>query len=529
MNSLLASKACDVTGVVGIACARHGCYAPNALVDLFKGEQQKNVDYAFLQAIKTTNFEEDQGILLIYDIACQYFVHFRERIRGHLSTNVAVEAAIGLFHVHAHKDECFFRFAPSFIPQSGKQIGEILESLWSAMNAISPTVRTATLAHRAEMLDDHASDSNHKKSLGMTTTLIKLYQNAKEMVVHAETYYARLTDAADANWLVLWTEAIERAEAMRSQDVAVMDIYKAEISEQASTAITATNATQSPQQEWMEMALMVEEMQLEIQAKARQARRSPMASLKEALEKSRERLAALMTQLRLLQHAAGISESARPSAIEHPSEATWIIPDVIEAAEAGEAPRAPQGIAPSIVGELPPIENQIIALPSNGNVSREHQGTELPFRIQQARRHLSRIRELIADKSFQYSHVIRVVRRTGVTTRSRATIKKLNAQIALHCHIYARARARLLILGADPSITRNLKILTPEDIKASTAIVNPNVEGSTTLELSWIWQGSQGHRFGLTREIDEAEADPSTMLECKCAYLRRLILSSSAS
>ena len=65
-NSLLASKACDVTGVVAIACARHGCYAPNALVDLFKGEQQKNVDFALLKALTMTNVSPEQGALLIY-------------------------------------------------------------------------------------------------------------------------------------------------------------------------------------------------------------------------------------------------------------------------------------------------------------------------------------------------------------------------------------------------------------------------------------------------------------------------------
>jgi len=38
-NALLASKACDITGVAAICCARHGCFVPNALVDLLKGEQ----------------------------------------------------------------------------------------------------------------------------------------------------------------------------------------------------------------------------------------------------------------------------------------------------------------------------------------------------------------------------------------------------------------------------------------------------------------------------------------------------------
>lgn len=55
--AMMHSKSCDRTGLVGIACVQHGCYALNSLVDLFKGEQQRNVDFAFLQALKTTNVD----------------------------------------------------------------------------------------------------------------------------------------------------------------------------------------------------------------------------------------------------------------------------------------------------------------------------------------------------------------------------------------------------------------------------------------------------------------------------------------
>jgi hypothetical protein len=41
--------------------------------------------------------------------------------------------------------------------------GEILETLWSTLNSISPSMRTASLAHRSEVLDDHMNDSNWKK------------------------------------------------------------------------------------------------------------------------------------------------------------------------------------------------------------------------------------------------------------------------------------------------------------------------------------------------------------------------------
>ena len=62
----------------------------------------------------------------------------------------------------------------SFILGSGIVAGEILESLWSTLNTITPSTRTATLAHRAEVIDDHATDPNHKKALAMGTHLYKM-------------------------------------------------------------------------------------------------------------------------------------------------------------------------------------------------------------------------------------------------------------------------------------------------------------------------------------------------------------------
>ena len=116
---MLFSKACDITGIVAIACAQHGCFAPNSIVDLTRGEQQKNVDWAFLESLWTTGVQNDQGVLLIYDIACQYSIHLERQISHLLPTGLEVDQAIGLFHVHAHKEKCFYQFASSFIPGAG--------------------------------------------------------------------------------------------------------------------------------------------------------------------------------------------------------------------------------------------------------------------------------------------------------------------------------------------------------------------------------------------------------------------------
>jgi hypothetical protein len=148
------------------------------------------------------------------------------------------------------------------------------------------------------------------------------------------------------------------------------------------------------------------------------------------------------------------------------------------------------------------LEDQVIPLPSNDNVEPAYAQLEVTHRISHADHHLNRIRDLIAEKSFQYSHVLRVSPRKGVNTRSRAEVKKLNLQISVHCRLYTQCRARLIKLGADQATIIRFRVLTIDDVKASTAVVNPNEPGSTRLKLSWIWQSAGGQRWGLS--LDDA-------------------------
>ena len=97
----------------------------------------------------------------------QYFIYLYSWIGHLLPHGLEIDRAIRLFHVHGHKEECFYRFAPCFIPGTGIVTGEACEPLWAKLNPITTATRTATLAHRAEVLDDHASDSNHKKGLSI--------------------------------------------------------------------------------------------------------------------------------------------------------------------------------------------------------------------------------------------------------------------------------------------------------------------------------------------------------------------------
>jgi len=259
---MMLSKACDVTGIVAIACARHGCFAPNSVANLFRGEQQKNVDWALLKACQTTTVDPRQGLLLIYDIGCQYIIHLQDRIGHLLPAGLDVDSAIGLFHVHGHKDICFFRYATTFIPGAAVVAGEILESLWAVLNAVTPAMRTATLAHRAEILDDHITDSNHKKALGLTTSLCQRYTQAAAMSQSAIDYYDKLTVGIDTETVEEWEAVITRAESERKQDRSVMDILgAAKPQPDETTALPEINAADDSVSEWLQLAIQVEEKQ----------------------------------------------------------------------------------------------------------------------------------------------------------------------------------------------------------------------------------------------------------------------------
>ena len=55
----------------------------------------------------------------------------------------------------------------------------------------------------------------------------------------------------------------------------------------------------------------------------------------------------------------------------------------------------------------------------------------------------------------------------------------------MHC------RNHIVALNCGESILNQYHMLTKEDLKSSTAILDPNKPGSTTLKLSWIWHSSK--------------------------------------
>ncbi|KAL4063938.1 hypothetical protein V8B97DRAFT_2026252 [Scleroderma yunnanense] len=130
------------TGIGGCACARHGCFIPHAMVDFQKGEQQINMDYALIHAVQY-QMQPTQQVIHFYDINCQY----GQNLHRWIDTNplisilqvIHIQPGIGIWHVHGHCTECFTRYTLNFIPRVGNVDGEIMETLWSSLNIVSPS------------------------------------------------------------------------------------------------------------------------------------------------------------------------------------------------------------------------------------------------------------------------------------------------------------------------------------------------------------------------------------------------------
>lgn len=113
-----------------------------------------------------------------YDINCQYRIKFRERMRtlatqsqelGSISGLAFPKtiAAVGKFHLPAHKPSCRYKFSFHWLPGVGMTDGEAPERIWAVLNDIGGSAREMTSGHRHDVINDHHSDMNWRRTQGI--------------------------------------------------------------------------------------------------------------------------------------------------------------------------------------------------------------------------------------------------------------------------------------------------------------------------------------------------------------------------
>ncbi|KAJ7251189.1 hypothetical protein B0H12DRAFT_1018742 [Mycena haematopus] len=167
------------SGVGGCVCARHGVVRPQGLGDLQKGEQYANMDFIALASLLGVTL-----ILLMisYDIACQWKVHFLERAKKIKSTtwpgapaidSLEIQYALPVWHAGAHETICQTENSLSYAGGVGRTDGEGIERTWAVLNPIGFATKEMGSGARHDAIENKVDHMNWEKNLGQGDTLAR--------------------------------------------------------------------------------------------------------------------------------------------------------------------------------------------------------------------------------------------------------------------------------------------------------------------------------------------------------------------
>jgi len=139
------------------------------------------MDYSICQALK--RFPGHVQALIVYDICCQWSVHFRQRVSESefldLYDSMEIVGAVGKWHLAAHIPEFFPKYSLNFVKGAGELDGEVLETLWSKLDEIAGMAQAMSIAHHQEVIDEHMKDSNWRKMIQMRKHPFYIYSRPK--------------------------------------------------------------------------------------------------------------------------------------------------------------------------------------------------------------------------------------------------------------------------------------------------------------------------------------------------------------
>ncbi|KAH9035584.1 hypothetical protein EDB84DRAFT_1269414 [Lactarius hengduanensis] len=501
----------DVTGIGATACC-HGFFVPTSVVDFQKGERQINMDYSICKAL-SYNMEDIPVALVMYDIMCQYRVHFQERVKNSpelsLPSSLELRMGIGLFHIHGHQDSCLPRFSPSYIPGAKQVDGEIIETLWAPLNNISRSIRGMSLDHRQEVLDAHMNHSNWKKLVRIVPSLLKRWKRLESgLDASAKAYQAlnqHFKHTSDQ-----WLKDEEASQRNRQISPSSMDIYDTVKEKAPSRAAIQQQLIEEEsgdysihgETSWISCGLKIQELQLAIRYQLRSQGSKLTMEEAQILENKRNRIQKLIDMFErqadafLLHHRA--TDDVR----------VWSVGDYAEYDDTSDG----SGM------ESPNAEDIPLLLPSSlGREWCSSHGVkslamkEAKLRYAQANDCIRRIRLALGFKSALFRTQVRDASTKKPKTRAWTAVRSVENTVHEHARNYSMARdAYLKVQEASQEASGDAPELPPlqrTDLRVSTAILGAAQVGQRNKQLSWIWS------FGTSEKQDGTWTD-----ECRSTY-----------
>jgi len=128
-------------------------------------------------------------VVISYDVACKYNIHFMERIthpawqlvgaeEQQLIQTSKIQWLVPKFHLAAHVEGCSDNFSFNWTKDVGRTSGESVESNWSSLGGLATSVREMGFGHRRDAINDAMGDWNWRKAIlegKLNSTYIYLY------------------------------------------------------------------------------------------------------------------------------------------------------------------------------------------------------------------------------------------------------------------------------------------------------------------------------------------------------------------
>jgi hypothetical protein len=159
-------------------------------------------------------------------------------------------------------------------------------------------------------------------------------------------------------------------------------------------------------------------------------------------------------------------------------------------------------------------EASFIPLPSNLGIARCDEfgvtdliDQEVSLREGQANDALHAVRVNLAHKAVIFRKTVRAAKSQAGTTRAWTQVRAVENVISHNVRVYSKCRKQLGKLGADQLLEKYRK-LDKGDLKASTAIADPNARGQRNSTLPWFWS--------LDVKADTSSSDWMTECERTC-------------
>ncbi|EIW73903.1 hypothetical protein CONPUDRAFT_160584 [Coniophora puteana RWD-64-598 SS2] len=493
-----------VSGLAALVCARHGVWFPNSVVDFVDGgERQIYTDYALCMVIWQLCMLPK--IIVFYDIICQYLIKFFQRIAAapelSLPPGVQIIPAIGMFHVHGHRELCFARYNPDHIWGAAIVSGEIIESNWSPMNRSAESMKRMSAWARIDWINGLMRSTNQKKNYRAVKTVTRSWPIALKRYQAASKDLADIVAVCNPDSVSQWSHRLTVAYSNRPTNVAANDdVFKVRVLKLASRSdhshqVTDVQKSASPLVRWINKGIDVEQLQIDVQVLCRKMEKRVIVG--EARQRDALRKKLLVEMGKFLEDAptfmAGLLMGADFRAI-YQLEIAGAGADTLEGSPEDGKELDPDAEEETDIATLEP-ETRTIGLPSAFGRERciEHGlqfvlDTELKLRTGQAHDAIGKIQSHIGRRSVMYRKDIRAARGSqhqGASARARLDTE--TAKVDLQRLYYNHARNAMLTLAEDPATFSKYQVMTQADLKSCTAELRPDQTGIRHEGLSWFW------------------------------------------